>query len=125
MLDVPASIKNNYGKLLAKRGIPLHKHNFYQKWLRFYFDYCRKYNHDSTNLSSLTHFIKKLNEKNQTSQKQSQASHAIRLYYELKNIDALKKTVNQNINAIQEHSSALTKDEKLWAKIYTDLDFDK
>ena len=27
MLDVPAQIKNDYGKLIAKRGIPLHSLN--------------------------------------------------------------------------------------------------
>lgn len=30
MYDVPAQIKNDYGKLLDQRGIPLHSHNFYQ-----------------------------------------------------------------------------------------------
>jgi len=28
MIDVPSQIKNDYGKLIAKRGIPLHRHNF-------------------------------------------------------------------------------------------------
>ena len=42
MIDVPAQIKNDYGKLIAKRGIPIYNHNFYQKWLRFYLDFCHK-----------------------------------------------------------------------------------
>jgi hypothetical protein len=33
MHDVAAQMKNDYGKLLAQRGIPLHSHNFYQKCL--------------------------------------------------------------------------------------------
>lgn len=28
MHDVAAQMKNDYGKLLAQRGIPLHSHNF-------------------------------------------------------------------------------------------------
>ena len=80
MFDVPLQIKNDYAKLLAQRCIPLHNHNFYQKWLRFYLDFCNKYNHESANQSSLKHFIKKLNEKNQSSRQQSQALHAISLY---------------------------------------------
>ena len=32
---------------------------FYQKWLRFYLDFCRKYNHDSDDRSSLERFIEK------------------------------------------------------------------
>ena len=59
MIDVPAQIKNDYGKLIAKRVIPIHSHNFYQKLLRFYLDFCHKYNYDSTNRGSLIHFIEK------------------------------------------------------------------
>ncbi len=58
MIDVPAQIKNDYSKLPAQRGIPIHNHNFYQKWLRFYLDFCQKYNHDSDTRGSLSHFIK-------------------------------------------------------------------
>lgn len=122
MLDIPTQIKNDYSKLLSQRGIPAHSHNFYQKWLRFYLDFCHKYNHDSANRSSLTHFIKKLREKNQTSRQQIQASHAIRSYYELKNIDTLNKPANQYNKAGQKSSVSLPKEKKFWAKIYTDLD---
>ena len=61
MIDVPAQIKNDYSKLLAQRGIPIHNHNFYHKWLRFYLDFCHKYNYDSDTRGSLIHFIEKLN----------------------------------------------------------------
>jgi len=57
MIDVPAQIKNDYGKLIAKRGIPIHSHNFFQKWLSFYLDFCHKYNYNSTNRGSLTQFM--------------------------------------------------------------------
>ncbi len=50
MIDVPAQIKNDYGKLIAKRGIPIHSNNFYQK-----------YNYNTTNRGSLIYFIEKLN----------------------------------------------------------------
>jgi len=63
MIDVPAQIKNDYGKLIAKRGIPIYNHNFYQKWLRFYLDFCHKYNYVSTKRGSLAHFIEKLNKR--------------------------------------------------------------
>lgn len=73
MIDVPKNLKDKYGQLLTQRGIPPHSHNFYQKWLRFYFDFCHKYNHDLFNADSLALFIKKLNEKNQTFRQQSLA----------------------------------------------------
>ncbi len=39
----------------------------YQKWLRYYLDFCRKYNLLQTQCGSLTHFLVKLQEKKQTS----------------------------------------------------------
>ena len=53
MSDVPAQIKNDYCKLIAKRGFPIHSNNFYQK-----------YNYNTTNRGSLIHFIEKLNKGN-------------------------------------------------------------
>ncbi len=55
----------------------------YQKWLRYYLDFCRKYNFSQTQRGSLTHFLMKLQEKKQTKAQQDQASHSILLYYEL------------------------------------------
>ncbi|MBW2166933.1 MAG: hypothetical protein JRG74_12815 [Deltaproteobacteria bacterium] len=55
----------------------------YQKWLRYYLDFCRKYNFLQTQCGSLTHFLVKLQEKKQTKAQQDQASHSISLYYEL------------------------------------------
>ena len=122
MIDVPAQTKNDYGKLIANRGIPIYNHNFYQKWLRFYLDFCHKYNYDFDTRGSLTHFIEKLNEKNQTSQQQKQASHATSLYYELKNTDTLTEPATQNNKAIQKPSVVITKKKEFWEKIYADLD---
>ena len=55
----------------------------YQKWLRYYLDFCRKYNFPQTQCGSLTHFLVKLQEKKQTKAQQDQASNSISLYYEL------------------------------------------
>jgi len=55
----------------------------HQKWLRYYLDFCRKYNFLQTQRGSLTHFLIKLQKKKQTKAQQDQASHSISLYYEL------------------------------------------
>jgi hypothetical protein len=84
MLTVPVPLKDDYTRLLTQRSIPAHSHYQYLRWMRFYLDFCNKYHHDPTLLSSLPLFIRKLHEKNQTPRQQNQAAHAIRLYYELK-----------------------------------------
>lgn len=57
--------------------------NYYKKWLRFYLDFCRKYNHPTATEESLRQFIKKLQEKNQTPEQRKQVSDAISLYFDL------------------------------------------
>ncbi|GAB4367627.1 MAG: integron integrase [Calditrichia bacterium] len=122
MDNIPTKIKDDYAKLLLQRGIPLHNHNFYQKWLRFYFDFCHKYKHDADNPHSLIPFLKKLKEKNQNSRQINQASHAIRLYYNLKNIDIPNKPINLNTDHAQKPEVELKKAKNSWGKIYTDLE---
>jgi hypothetical protein len=58
-------------------------HPFYLKWLRYYLDFCEKYQFSHGQASSLPHFLRKLQEKKQSPVQQDQAGHAIMLYYEL------------------------------------------
>jgi integron integrase len=83
MRSVSTDIARNYSKLLEAKGIPPKNHYHFQKWLRYYLDFCYKYQFISADRDSLSYFIKKLHEKNQTLYQQKQASHAIGLYYEM------------------------------------------
>jgi integron integrase len=56
---------------------------YYQRWLRFYLDFCDKYNFASSSLKSIDPFINKLREKNQHDFKPKQARAAVNLYFEL------------------------------------------
>ncbi|NIR48971.1 integron integrase [candidate division KSB1 bacterium] len=62
----------------ASKEIP-----FYLKWLRYYLDFCHKYSHTASARNSLTHFILKLKQKNQTEQQIEQAKRAVSLFYKL------------------------------------------
>jgi hypothetical protein len=53
------------------------------KWLRYYLDFCRKYDFAHERRESLPHFLSKLEEKRQTKEQQQQAAQAIEIYYEL------------------------------------------
>ena len=54
------------------------------KWLRYYLDFCHKYGFENSKKQGLSHFIKKLQDKRQTSKQQKSATLAISLYYEIK-----------------------------------------
>jgi integron integrase len=51
--------------------------------LRYYLDFCVKYNQPDKSSKSLTQFLRKLSEKKQSESQQKQAGHAISLYLDL------------------------------------------
>ena len=64
MKQIPQPTKVRYDALLAQHHIPKRLHCYYLKWLRYYLDFCRKYNFKESEKKSLPHFIKKLKAKN-------------------------------------------------------------
>ena len=83
MLNIPAVLKAQFKRCLQNKGIPEKNHGMYKKWLRYYLDFCSKYNFPQQQKESLPHFLKKLQEKRQTKAQQEQAAQAVTLYYEL------------------------------------------
>ena len=55
----------------------------YLKWLRYYLDFCHKYGFNASDPRSLSGFVRKLEEKKQTSAQQEQAGKAVHIYYGL------------------------------------------
>ena len=93
MINIPRDILTRFQAILVKRAVPPAQHSYYKKWLRFYLDFCFKYEMKDSNKESLTQFIAELRKKNQTSDQQEQAAHAISLYYQL--LRTSGKTVSQ------------------------------
>ena len=87
MKQIPPKISTLFNEHLINKAIPKKEHFNYRKWLRYYLDFCFKYNHNQLNKNSLKLFIEKLREKRQSEQQQKQAFHAVSLYYELGLID--------------------------------------
>ena len=83
MKQIPPKISTLYNGHLNIKAIPKKENFNYRKWLRYYLDFCFKYNNNQLNKNSLNLFIEKLKEKKQTEQQQKKAYHAISVYYEL------------------------------------------
>ena len=83
MLTIPASLQDSFEKVLYDKKLPKNVHAHYKKWLRYYFDFCSKYQLDQSRIESLPLFLNKLKEKEQTGWQQEQAGMAIALYLEL------------------------------------------
>ncbi len=83
MKNVPSDILSQYDAQLIHEPIGGSYHVFYRKWLRFYFDFCHKYQFDPDARSSLAPFLQKLADKKQSTQLCKQAEHALLIYYDL------------------------------------------
>ena len=78
MLQIPAQLTNQFTTYIGQQGIPSGQHRYYLKWMRYYLDFCYKYQFDRGTDMSLSAFLKKLNEKKQPAQLPKQA---VRLYF--------------------------------------------
>jgi integron integrase len=83
MFTVPSELQRRFEKLMQEKAISNRLWWQYKKWLRYYIDFCQKYNFPAAQQSSLSHFLDKLQEKKQTGIQQEQAASAVKLYYQL------------------------------------------
>ena len=106
MLKLPATLILQFDNLLLKKSFSDKDRAIYKKWLRFYWDFCHKYQHSTFHSGSLQLFLQKLQSKNQSVQQQNQAEHSVSLFFEmhaadeqLQNIDGINsKPTQQKIN---------------------------
>lgn len=109
MRGISTDLVKNYSHLLDNRGIPSKNHYHFQKWLRYYLDFCHTYQFIPADKDSLPYFVRKLHEKNQSMYQQKQASHAIGLYYELITVADLESSKSAKYPKV----SRLAKSSKL------------
>jgi hypothetical protein len=70
--------------LLAGKSFPDDARAYYLKWLRFYWDFCNKYQYDPYSSESLSRFCINLVENRQSEQQQKQAGRSITLFYRMR-----------------------------------------
>lgn len=80
MIQIPQQLLRQYTTLLAQQGVIQQEQRYYVKWIRFYFDYCHKYNFRQCSDAGLSAFMEKLSEKKQSQKQIRQAQHAVTLY---------------------------------------------
>lgn len=83
MISVRDGLFARYREHLGERSVPVSRHAEYQKWLRYYLDFCQKYPVDGTTSEHVRRFMTKLGEKNQTEVQRRQAVRALAYYFEM------------------------------------------
>ena len=83
MIKPPKALLDKFNDWLEREKIDTSLHGEYRKWLRYYLDFCHKYEHGYLDELSLGLFTEKLQDKGQYSSQIVEASHAVRLYYQM------------------------------------------
>ncbi|MFP4452666.1 MAG: integron integrase [Desulfobacterales bacterium] len=81
MIKIPEAIQKKYSLLLTNSDVQPDLYKNYRKWLRYYLDFCQKYQHPHADKNSLLLFMDKLKQKNQPADQRQQARKAVQLYY--------------------------------------------
>jgi len=83
MIRIPVQLLGQYTAFIGQKGVPPSTRQYYVKWLRYYLDFCRKYNYRQDAQESFSAFGAKLREKKQNEKQREQAKHAVLLYFEM------------------------------------------
>jgi len=95
MIQLPPQLFRQFTTFIAHKGVPPREQQYYVKWVRFYLDFCHKYNFRQEENNSLSAFMGKLREKKQSEKQRKQANHAVTLYFELVSRSAEKGANNR------------------------------
>lgn len=79
----PTTLFTEYVTHLKNRKIPPARFSEYKKWLRYYLDFCAKYQVPDIRSEQVRLFCEKLMSKKQTEAQRKQAAHAVSLYFEM------------------------------------------
>jgi integron integrase len=98
MIIPPSNIQKIYQSILDKSSVLKTLHIYYNKWFRYYWDFCHKYDKPVDDQNSLTLFTNKLFKYNQNEFQVKQAVDAISLYYKHINNYSESPELNKNQN---------------------------
>ena len=83
MFEIPPAVNREFEAALDRESIPSERKPFFSKWLRYFLDFCDRYNHLPKEKDSLDAFLIKLSEKGQDSFRQQQAAQAVSIYWRI------------------------------------------
>jgi integron integrase len=90
MLAVPPDLARRYEARLTQQNMLAGQRPHYHRWLRYYLDFCHKYDLAPADQRSLPAFQEKLRTKHQPESLRQQAGHAVALYWEMVSPSAAK-----------------------------------
>lgn len=97
MFAIPSNLKAKYIEALKDKGLSPSVRGPHLKWIRYFNDYCDKYQFDPDLSSSLPPFLNKLIEKPQTAEQCEEARQAVSLYLSLERSPEFGQTESNSL----------------------------
>jgi len=83
MILLPPHLYNQYQAFCINSSVKDNVRADYAKWLRYFLDYCEKYNVTGDDTLRIQMFLRKLHDKKQSEERCRQAQSAVNLYFEM------------------------------------------
>lgn len=99
MLAVPLSLSQAFDAQLVQRNVPAQQRRDFQKWFRFYLDFCDKYDSKPELTASFAGFDEKLQSKGQSESQRKQARRSFAIYYRIIGVIKSPQTASDNSSA--------------------------
>ena len=81
MQTIPKDILDKFDAVLKQQKVAIASRNDYRKWLRYFLDFCAKYQPPNSRSEQARLFIEKLRSKNQSAKQLEQAADAVSLFF--------------------------------------------
>ena len=120
MKTIPIKIAQIFTERVNTAKIFVTEQRQYLKWLRYYLDFCEKYNHSPVDPDSANSFMLKLSEKNQTFRQQRLAAKSILVYRDImKSLDSSEQKEIVGFVSNKKSSSCENKWDAVFIKLQT------
>jgi hypothetical protein len=83
MILLPPHLYRHYRLSCTDKGVNGNEFTDYLKWLRYFLDFCEKYQITGNDIERTELFLDKLRQKGQTEEKRQQARKAVSLYFDM------------------------------------------
>lgn len=97
MILLPPHLFKQYRSFCSSSGVTENEYNDFLKWLRYFLDFCEKYQVAGNEPERLRLFLDKLQHKGQSEEKRQQAKHAVSAYFAMIRGEAGRLSTTQSV----------------------------
>lgn len=122
MIQLPEKLTAAYNNFMICSHVDAGQQGYFRKWLRYYCDFCHKYQKPYDSAESLDAFLDKLSQKKQPLPYRNQAADAISLYFKMLQYRESAPAKIDNLEPSESVDSTESGTGKDWRWVYTRLE---